>query len=152
MPCRTRFSAARCDTGSLTQKVILMMSSTLPPAASTSWLMWAKTLASCSSRLAGNSRVPGLVPPITLDITTLPTRLALGIGFSWRALLPLMLFRFATSRYSAAVEVAPNTGRSAVRSTSASAPSVGTATTKFSAASISRSQISRGRSYSNSTP
>src|SRR5262249_47313935 len=89
------FSVARCDTGSLTQKLILTISSTLPPAASTSRLMWATTLAPCASRLAGNSRVPGLVPPITLDITTLRTRLALGIGFSWRALLPLMLLRFA---------------------------------------------------------
>jgi hypothetical protein len=44
--------------------------------------MWAKTLATCSSRLAGKSRLPGFTPEITLDITRLPIRLAFGIGFS----------------------------------------------------------------------
>src|SRR5664279_1120902 len=70
------------------------MSSTLPPAASTSCWMWAKTLATCVSRLGGSSRVPGLVPTITLDMTRFPILLAFGIGFSWRGLLPLMLWRF----------------------------------------------------------
>ena len=31
------------------------------------------------------------MPPITLDITMLPMRLAFGIGFSWRARDPLTL-------------------------------------------------------------
>src|SRR5664279_204954 len=73
------------------------MSSTLPPAASTSCWMWAKTLATCVSRLGGSSRVPGLVPPITLDMMRFPILLAFGIGFSWRGLRPLMLWRFGTA-------------------------------------------------------
>src|SRR5664279_5756831 len=73
------------------------MSSTLPPAASTSCWMWAKTLATCVSRLGGSSRVPGLVPPITLDMMRFPILLAFGIGFSWRGLRPLILWRFGTA-------------------------------------------------------
>src|SRR3954447_18735393 len=74
------------------------MSLTVPPAASTSPLIAAKTFASCSSSVGGRVRVPGLDPPITLDMTMLPIRLALGIGFSCRGAGLLMLWRLAISR------------------------------------------------------
>src|SRR5262249_50442680 len=76
------FSALRPVAGSLTQKFTLMMSSTVPPAASTQSLIWLKMLLIWLSGSGGMVAVCGSRPLMMLDIRMLPMRLALGIGFS----------------------------------------------------------------------
>src|SRR5271165_6398211 len=51
--------------------------------------------ATCASSVGGRSRDPGFAPPMMLEMTMLPMRLAFGTGFSWRSRDPLMLWRFA---------------------------------------------------------
>jgi hypothetical protein len=76
------FSAARPVAGSFIQKFTLMMSSTLPPAASTQSLICLKTLLTWPPRSGGMALVCGSRPLMMLDIRMLPIRLALGMGFS----------------------------------------------------------------------
>src|SRR5690348_4821016 len=76
------------------------MSSTEPPAASTHSLICRKMLATCASASGGMVLVSGSRPLMTLDIRMLPTRLALGIGFSCLKPGQLMLLRFAISSFS----------------------------------------------------